>query len=155
MPFPLAEVQAHLVALTWSGRLPDLPAKFDPPVKAEEGDDPAPLRPIEQKPTTQFNGQNGHSKDASDDTPPFTPHSDTSTEDDTAPPAPKPKGKRYTEQVRGSYVFGYPFEFKYHNYILSLTRSADGGEDGGWGSVEEWRYPLRENKALRTEILGY
>ena len=65
------------------------------------------------------------------------------------------KDKRHTEKVRGDLVFGFPFEYSYENYVLELTAEADGGQSNGWGEVENWRFPLRKNKALRSETLGY
>jgi hypothetical protein len=63
--------------------------------------------------------------------------------------------KRYTEQVRGAYVFGFPYEFLYENYLLSLTAEADGGIGGGWGEVEPFRWEYRKQKELRFKTIGY
>ncbi|KAJ9110945.1 hypothetical protein QFC20_002711 [Naganishia adeliensis] len=126
VPFPLFEIQSHLVALLWAGRLPNFPTR--PRI---------PSNPIHEPPT-----------------PPDTPR-DPTARYKGAPASAESKTKRYTEQVRGAYVFGFPYEFLYENYLLSLTAEADGGMEGGWGEVEPFRWEYRKQKELRFKTIGY
>jgi hypothetical protein len=52
-------------------------------------------------------------------------------------------------------VLGFPYEFTYCDYLLELCSKADGGEAGGWGKVEDWRWELRKDTGLRRRTLGY
>jgi hypothetical protein len=141
VPFPLAEIQSHLTALYWAGRLPNIPDSFSAPSREEEAAQPDDKAKPQQQPDHESQ-QAGN---------------DTTHDGEHAKPGNPPvkKDKRHTEKVRGDLVFGFPYEYRYENYLLGLTAEADGGEKGGWGSVEEWRFPLRKNKALRSEVLGY
>lgn len=132
MPFPLFEIQSHLVSLLWVGKLPHFPEH--PTIPPRSAHEPLP-------------------------TPPETPR-DSATPESANPIAngttPKEtKEKRYTEKVRGDYVFGFPYEFHYENYLLSLTAEADGGKAGGWGEVEPFRWEYRKQKDLRFQTIGY
>ncbi|KAJ9105026.1 hypothetical protein QFC19_003657 [Naganishia cerealis] len=137
VPFPLFEIQSHLVALLWADRLPNFPTY--PRI---------PPNPMHEAPPT----------------PPETPGNATaiadlsSQRDDFSASnngLTKQLEKRYTEKVRGAYVFGFPYEFHYENYLLSLTAEADGGKEGGWGEVEEFRWYWRKQKELRFQTIGY
>ncbi|KAG7548997.1 hypothetical protein FFLO_03110 [Filobasidium floriforme] len=141
VPFPLAEIQSHLTALYWAGRLSNIPDSFSAPSREEEAVQPDDKAKPQQQP--------GHENQQA--------ANDTTHDGEHAKPGNPPvkKDKRHTEKVRGDLVFGFPYEYRYENYLLGLTAEADGGEKGGWGSVEEWRFPLRKNKALRSEVLGY
>lgn len=130
VPFPLFEIQSHLVALLWSGRLPDFPANPS-----------LPPHPRDDQPTSL------PSPPSEDDGSPSHPLAVAKT----APPA----KKRYTEIIRGALVFGFPYEYTYSNYLLGLCAPADGGEEEGWGKVEDWRWDLRRDTGLRRRTLGY
>jgi hypothetical protein len=132
VPFPLFEIQSHLVALLWSGRLPDFPAHPSLPPHPREDQAaslPSPPNEVDGSPLAH------------------------------APPSlvapPPPAKKRYTEIIRGTLVFGFPYEFTYSNYLLHLCAAADGGEQGGWGKVEDWRWDWRRDTGLRKRTLGY
>jgi hypothetical protein len=135
VPFPLFEIQSHLVSLLWAGKLPHFPEH--PRLPQRPSDDTVPPTPPETPrdstrttPTAIDHGANGGSVTAV-------------------------KEQRYTEKVRGAYVFGFPYEFHYENYLLSLTAEADGGKEGGWGEVEEFRWYWRKQKELRFQTIGY
>ena len=142
VPFPLAEVQSHLTALFWSGRLPNIPKQFSPPSREDAPDPDSAKNPDHQ---SQQAGNDTTHDNANDH-----PHDMK----ESGAPA-KKKDKRHTEKVRGDLVFGFPHEYRYENYVLGLTSEADGGDENGWGAVEDWRFPLRKNKALRSQTLGY
>ncbi|KAJ9112081.1 hypothetical protein QFC22_006380 [Naganishia vaughanmartiniae] len=135
VPFPLFEIQSHLVSLLWAGKLPHFPKH--PTIPQRPSEDIVPPTPPETPrdstgttPIAAYSGANGGN------------------------PA-VVREQRYTEKVRGAYVFGFPYEFLYENYLLSLTAEADGGKDGGWGEVEEFRWYWRQQKELRFQTIGY
>jgi hypothetical protein len=144
VPFPLVEIQSHVTAMYWAGRLPNFPENPSPPTREPDAvADKAPNHQAQQAGNDNTNEPLHKGNDSVANSDKFSSHE------------PAKKDKRYTEKVRGDYVFGFPFEYEYENYLLGLTKEADGGEAGGWGQVEPWRYPLRKNKALRSETLGY
>jgi hypothetical protein len=133
VPFPLFEIQSHLVSLLWADKLLNFPAH--PTIPPRSPADPLPTPPETPRDST-------------------TPTSADPSLTDTAVPK-KVTEKRYTELVRGDYVFGFPYEFHYENYLLSLTAEADGGKEGGWGEVEAFRWDYRRQKDLRFQTIGY
>ncbi|KAJ9093065.1 hypothetical protein QFC21_006558 [Naganishia friedmannii] len=141
VPFPLFEIQSHLVALLWAGRLPHFPTYPRLP--------PNPLH--EAPPTTPPETP----KDASSSGEPTSHHAQSDSNGVSKQATPPGTEKRYTERVRGAYVFGFPYEFHYENYLLSLTAEADGGKEGGWGEVEDFRWFWRKQKELRFQTIGY
>lgn len=144
VPFPMGEIQSHLTAWYWAGRLPSFPDYPTLPIR-QNTPKPDPPPSTDDKAKTAA-GQAGN--DTSND-----PAKSNSGNGNSSPS--KSAEKRYTELVRGDYVFGFPFEYDYQNYLLDLTSEGDGGKAKGWGIVEDWRYPLRKNKDLRAETLGY
>lgn len=134
VPFPLFEIQSHLVSLLWAGKLPHFPDH--PTIPSRTTSEPPPTPPETRR-------NSATPKPASTDS---SVNSAISKE---------PREKRYTEKVRGDYVFGFPYEFHYENYLLSLTAEADGGKEGGWGEVEPFRWEYRRQKELRFQTIGY
>lgn len=144
VPFPMAEIQAHLTALFWAQRLPHMPSVLTPPSREPDSDEHTENHTGPDKGAQKQDRSlaEGDSLDERADGHQDVPHQIA-------------KPSRETDKHRGDLVFGYPFEYKYQDYILSLTKEGDGGEQGGWGKVEDWRWALRKDKARRERVLGY
>ncbi|GHJ89020.1 hypothetical protein NliqN6_5422 [Naganishia liquefaciens] len=149
VPFPLFEIQSHLVALLWAGRLPHFPDHPTLPSRSP-ATEPLPTPPETPRESTTPDVPDTESTDDAHPT-----RKAATAAAATAAPEPEPAVKRYTEKVRGDYVFGFPYEFAYENYLLSLTAEADGGTAGGWGQVEAFRWEYRRQKELRFQTIGY
>ena len=72
------------------------------------------------------------------------------------------KGKvKKTIQARKEFVFGFPYEWTYEEYLMEICYQADLNRGKGdtvpecWRRVEPWRRQRRDDKGLRQRTLGY
>ena len=145
VPFPFAEVQAHLVALLWAKLLPNFPEHPSPPPNPSNPYSSAPTAPPESPPGSEplsplsqdpINGVDGITRRAKE--------------------IPEEAAPRKVLAMRRALVFGDPYEFTFSEYMFSLISEAnDGSWSEAWKRIEPWRLARREDKALRGKVVGY